>query len=78
MNIVLGLAASLAHCGNTLYTAVSLAPVQHHAERAAVVVLDDVDDAAPKCRLQQIGVGEQQRSGPYPVRRRRDVVLRIL
>ena len=53
-------------------------PVQHHPERPAVVVLDDVDDAAPKGRLEQIGVGQQQSPGPHPVRRRGDVILRII
>ena len=53
-------------------------PVQHHAEGAAVVVLDDVDHAAAERRLQQIGVGEQQRSRADPVRRGSEVVLRVL
>ena len=78
MNIVLGLVASLAHCGSTLYTAVSLGRFSTTPERAAVVVLDDVDDTAPKRRLQQIGVGEQQRPRAHPVGRRSDEVLRVL
>jgi len=41
-------------------------------------VLDDVDDRAPERRLEQVGVGEQQRAGPDPMRGGRDEVLWIL
>ena len=78
MNIVLGLVASLAHCGKHVVDRGLAGPVQHHAERAAVVVLDDVDDAAAERRLEQIGVGQQQRARAHAVRRRSDVILRVL
>ena len=51
--------------------------VDADAEGAAVVVLDDVDHAAPEGRLHQVGVRQQQRPGAHPLRRGRDEVLGV-
>ncbi len=52
-------------------------PVEHHTQRPAVVVLDDVDHAAPKRRFQKIGVGQQQGARTHPMRCGCDMVLGI-
>ncbi|EUA56592.1 hypothetical protein I553_8640 [Mycobacterium xenopi 4042] len=40
-------------------------------------MLDDIDHAAPKCRLQQVGVRQQQRARSHSLRGGCDIVLGI-
>ena len=44
----------------------------------AVVVLDDINHAAPKRRLHQVGIGQQQGPGSPPVGRGRHEVFGVL
>jgi len=72
MNIVLGLVAAWPTAANTLYTAVSLGRFSTTPSVPPSLCSTTVDDAAPKRRLQQIGVGEQQRPSAHPVGRGSD------
>src|SRR5699024_7425448 len=51
------------------------APVEHHPEGTAVVVLDQIDHGAPEDRLMQIGAGQQQRATGHRCARRTRILI---